>query len=100
MIGDRGEMVGGAVAFGDVKSFDADVIRDGDRQDVDGRGGGGLGDFAALQEGGEAGIVFDGVDAAVAATLLVGQAGDGSDVAVAGPRRVSGGYGRAGAAGA
>ena len=51
-------MIGGAVAFRDVKSFDADLMRDGDRQDVDGRGGGGLGVCGALQERGELAVAL------------------------------------------
>ncbi|MCU1252786.1 MAG: hypothetical protein JWQ49_5815 [Edaphobacter sp.] len=73
-------MVGGTVAFCDVESFDAGLMRDSDRQDADRRGGGGLSAGGALQEGGEPGIGFDREVAAVGACLLRGRDGEEADI--------------------
>jgi hypothetical protein len=85
-------MVGRAVAFGDVNSFDAGPMRDSERQDSDGRGGGGLGVYGALQEGGEPGIGFNGEDSTVGTCLLRGRDGEEADVGADVPDGVFGVY--------
>ena len=83
-------MAGGSVASGDVKGFDADLIRDGDLHDVDGCCGGGLGVYGAFEEGGEPGIGFNGEDAAAGACFLCGGDGEEADVGADVPDGVGG----------
>lgn len=84
------EMVGVAIAVGDVEGGDAGAVADGDGHDVDASGGGRLEGCGALQQGGEPEVGFDGDDAALGAGFLRGGDGEEADVCADVPEGVAG----------
>ena len=89
VLDDRGEMVGGAVAVGDVKSACACCVGDCDLHDANGGCARGLCRCGALQQGCQPGIGFDGDDVAVGTCSLRGGDGEETDVGADVPDGVS-----------
>lgn len=90
VFGDGGEVVGVAIAVGDVEGLEAEGVGDSHGQDVDRSCSGWLEGDGALEQSSEPQVGFDGDDAALGAGFLRGADGEEADVGADVPDGVAG----------